>query len=781
MQTLKHLLKTILKYRLSSGLTILSLVVAFLGIIILTLYISYERSFDNFHNDGKDIYHMSFNVDGDNVPAPMEALIKENISEINKSVIFSKWWDNLLYKPGQTKKEAIRADMLAASKDFFTVFNFPLLYGDSEKVLSKPNVLVVSESLAKDLFGTTDVVGKSLIVRGKKPFTISGVMKDMPKNTSFYQDAFVSFATYRQPNNDFRGAQDWSEWSFTLFLKLQKGVDKTIVESKIAALKRINESIDAISKRYSKKINIILTPIDQIHYKRSNLYYSSVNKKVLNILSLLVFILAIMGAVNFINFSTSQAPLRAKSLAMRQILGERKWKAKILIISEAVLLSLLALIIALVIHYFTYQKIEDTFKISGLSFTERPIILLSFVVFATIFGIIAGWYPSRYITSPPPAQAVKGKMYFSAKGKRIRNILITTQFVFTITLIISALTIEKQLNYWNNYDMGIDKDNVLYLNTTKALRDSYQAFANELLKNPEIIDYTYSQSLPGSVGMGWGRSIEGQQVQIQAWPIDDRFLDFFDIKIADGRHFMKGDSDINNFILNEKAVQQFGWEKPLERKFPGFDFEGDIVGIAKNFNFSSLQYDITPMLFWLTNERKYNLMLKVKTENYTQLMSSITALAQQFDPESTFTVHFLDDYLERLYSKETRMARFIEFGSLWAILLSLTGLLGLIIFISRDRIKEIGIRKVNGANISEIIFMLNRSVATWLFIAFVVATPVAYYIMNKWLENFAYKTTLSWWIFALAGVLALGIALLTVSWQSWRAATRNPVEALRYE
>jgi putative ABC transport system permease protein len=360
--------------------------------------------------------------------------------------------------------------------------------------------------------------------------------------------------------------------------------------------------------------------------------------------------------------------------------------------------------------------------------------------------------------------------------------LITIQFVFTIALLASAFIIEKQLNFWQNFDLGINKEHVVYLNTTNVLRDHHQALADELLKNKDIVDYTYAQFIPGKLGMGWGREVEGQLIQLKCWPVDDRFLDFFGIKIAEGGNFAKGSqADINTFILNKKAVEEFGWKNPLERQIPGFDFTGQVIGVAENINFSSLKEDIVPMQFWKTDTRKNNLILRLKPGNYTQTMAFIQNTANKFDPKNQFEVKFLDDTLNDLYVKETHIAHFIEFVALWCILLAVTGLLGLIIFICRDRIKEIGIRKVNGATISEIVTMLNRDIVRWVLVAFVIATPIAYYTMRKWLENFAYKTELSWWIFALAGLLALGIALLTVSWQSWKAATRNPVEALRYE
>ncbi len=783
MRTLKQLLKTIFKYRLSSGLTILSLVVAFLGIIVLLLYVSYEHSFDNFHKNGDNIYRISFGYDdGSWLPTPIKKMVEENVPEVENAIVLSSWWDNQLYLPEQTKKDAVSANMLAVSKDFFQMFDFPLLAGEPDKALSEPNTLVLSEKLAKKLFGTSDVVGKPLMVRGKTPFTVSGVAKDIPDNSTFNFDAFVSFASYMQPDNDWRGAQTWNEWSFNIFFQLKDDSDVNNVIAKISSIDKISEELKSIEQGYSKEEAYIkLTPLKELHFDITNSYFPTVNKKVLNILTLLIVILVIMGAVNFVNFSTSQAPLRAKSLSVQQIMGETKNKARMQIVGEAVILSLIALGIAFILHYFIYQKLQDLFQIYGLSIENRPVFYFIFVVFAIAFGVIAGFYPSRYITSAPVSQAVKGKMFFSGKGKRFRNVLITMQFTFTIALIASAFTIEKQLHFWNNFDIGINKENVMYLNMTGKLNKSYQAFADELMKNPEITDYTYSQSVLGGVGMGWGREIDGQQVQITAWPVDERFLDFFDIKIVEGRKFSKGEADINKFILNEKAVQKFGWDKPLEKQFVGFGFKGDIVGISKNFNFGSLKNEIEPMLFWLTDTRKWVIMLRTKTNNYTQLRQFIESTAHKIDPDNTFEAKFLDDNLERLYNKEKQMAYFIEFVAFWTIFLAITGLLGLVIFIARDRTKEIGIRKVNGATIFEIVYLLNKNILIWLSIAFVIATPIAYYAMTKWLENFAYKTALSWWIFALAGLSALLIALLTVSWQSWRAASRNPVEALRYE
>ena len=770
---MKKIFRTIVKYRLSSILTLISLAVAFLGIIVLTLYVSYERSFDGFHKNKDDIYLLSFNTQGgSSLPVPMSELIKANVPEIEKSTIMREWWNNEFCRVDQTRKDAVVYNSMSASSDFFTMFDFPLLAGNPQTVLSKANSAVVSEKMAKNIFGTTNVIGETLLASGVE-LTVTGVMKNMPHNTSFRSEALVSLIPEEM--------DDWAEWGFSIFFQLKKGTDKAIVEAKATGLGRMAEIIAMMNERPNiENVAIDMIPLSQLHYNSRGHMFPSVNKNVLNILSLLIVILLVMGIVNFINFSTSQAPLRAKSLSVQQILGEAKWKARGQIVGEAVILSIIAMAVAFLIHQMVFQHLENIFQITGLSFKDRELFYALFLLFAVLFGFIAAFYPARYITSSPISQAVKGKMYFSGKGKRVRGVLITVQFVFAIALIAVSLTIEKQLNYWHNFDIGIDKENVLYMNTG-ALQESSQAFADELMKNSAINNYCYAQFIPGRVGMGWGRNVDGQDVMLTAWPVDDRFIDFFGIEIVDGRSFRQGEADINNFILNEKAVQEFGWEKPLEKKFPGFNFMGDIVGVAKNFNFASLKNDVTPMLFWCTDTRKNNILIKVQGGNIAQTRKYIEDTAKKFDPEGTFEVRFLDDSLENLYNLEERLARFIEFVSLWTILLALTGLLGLIIFISRDRIKEIGIRKVNGASVSEIVRMLNRNVLVWLAIAFVIATPIAYWAMNRWLENFAYKTTLNWWIFALAGLAALVVALLTVSWQSLRAATRNPVEALKYE
>lgn len=775
---IKHLLKSLLKYRISSGLTLLSLVISFSGIIVLTLYVSFEKSYDAFHENAKNIYRLEGRDYGCSVPAVAENLIKEATPEIEK--ITSMWQSNGKISPATTDENSIDyfASVIYASESFFEIFSFPLIDGDPTRALIESNSVVISETFSKKLFGTYKAVGESVLIDDEM-FTVTAVMNDFPKNSSFQADCISSMATLRK--FDRNGVNDMSEWSYSIFMMLYPETNAQEVQHKIMEIPALAEPLAEMASRFPDMDYFYLLSLNKMHFINDR-GFSYSNPVILNILLLLAIILAVMAAVNFINFSTSQAPLRAKSLSVMQILGGKRSTAVAQIIAEAIIISLVALIISFLIYYLSFRSIESYLDISGLQITGRYMFIVWFILFSVFFGFAAGLYPARYITSSPIAQTVKGNLHFTGKGNRFRSSLIAIQFIFTIALICSAFTIEKQLNFWKNFDIGIHKENVVYFNTTPALRDHYQALADELLSNEKISDYTYTQFIPGQVGMGWGREIDGQYIQLKCWPVDDRFIDFFGIEMQSGRKFRQGsEGDLDTFILNEKAVELFGWDNPLEKDMSGFESGGEIIGVAQNFNFSSLKESIEPMQLWRTNHRKNKLLLRITPGNYTETLAYIKATTNKFDPENPVEVTFLDDTLNTLYNKEEKMARLIEFVALWCILLAITGLLGLIIFISRNRIKEVGIRKVNGATIAEIISMFNNDFVILVGVAFVFATPLSWYAMHKWLESFAYKTALSWWIFALAGLIVLVITLLTVSIQSWRAATRNPVESLRNE
>lgn len=778
MLQLKRFFKNVLRYKTSTFLTLLSLVVAFLGIIILGLYVSFEKSFDKFHDNKESIYRLETVMSGSTIPAVMSGVISGNVPEIKNIVTLRSWWAEVSSKEQAEKNESFLSSMMYADSTFFDIFSFKLIYGDKHKVLVEPFSAVICKSLALKVLGTDNAKGESIIINGH-PHIVTGVMEDFPVNSSIRKECIISHSTLTK--NDWYGANDWSEWSSVIFVQLQPGTNPSDIAKKIGQIPRISEALESIKKQYPNKEAVSLTSFSRIHFI-PDWFVNNVNPKVINTLALLALVLAIMGAVNFINFFTSQAPLRAKSLAILQVMGGNKLSSKAQIIAESILLSVVSLIIALIIHFALYSQIESFFQIKGLSFEGRGIFILYLILFSLIFGFIVGWYPARYITSSPVVQSIKGSVHFAGKANLFRNILITVQFIFTIALLAAAITINKQLTYWHNFDIGINKEQVVYVKLSSEQSKSALPIADELMKNSSISDYTYSSFIPGEVGMGWGREVDGQYIQVKCWPVDDRFIDFFGINIIEGRKFERNSkADINNYVINKKAVEKFGWSNPMERKIDGFDFIGNVLGVSENINFASLKDEVEPMIFWLTNTRNNVIMLRIAPGNHTQTIQYIKDIIWKFDSKSEPEVKFLDDFLDTLYEKEERISYFIIFVTFWCMLLSITGLFGLVIFICRDRIKEIGIRKVNGAKIIEIVAMINRNFLIWLFIAFIIATPIAYYAMNQWLQNFAYKTPLSWWIFGLAGLITLILELIGVSLLCWRAASQNPVETLRYE
>ncbi len=776
---LKSIYKSIVKYPTSLVLNVLSLVIAFTGIITLMLYISYENSFDTFNKNYHSIYKIEIGKPGSTVPAVISPIIQRNIPEIGSITPLLFVNNTITTAELKARKTIFYTSGMYAKNDVFSIFTFPFILGKKEHALSKVNTAVLTESMAKKLFGTKDPVGKEVLINDKN-FTVTGVIQDIPKNSSFHVDDVMSFKTITQKPTD--AANTWQEWSYRVFCKVNKQADIQNVAHKLNAIKEIDKQINhVIAGKKEKRILLYLKPLSSLHF--SNDYsFSTINKKVLNVLSILALVLALMGAVNFINLTTSQAFQKAKIFSIKRVFGANRTMVMLQVILEAILISLFALALSFLLHRLLFPYLQNILAINGFGFGHRIQWYLYFILMAVAFGIVAGIYPAYYISSPDLSQSVKGAQNFTGKGKLIRNSLLVLQFVFAITLIITSIGIGKQIRYWHDFNIGIQKENIIYLRTTRNIRQHYKAFAKELIKNHDIAQFTYSGSVPGNVGMGWGRVVDGQQISLKVWPVDKNFLDFFGLKIVKGRPFSKTTgADINTFIINQKAVEQFGWKKPLEKNIPGFNFNGNVIGVVKDFNFSSLKERIKPMMFWLTNGRKYYLLLKIKPGNYTQTIAYVKKTWQQFEPVQDFNFTFLDNSLNALYAKEDRISYFVEFVALWSILLSLTGLLGLVLFTARDRTKEIGIRKVNGASVLEIVKMLNREFLKWVAVAFVIAIPIAYYAMHKWLQNFAYKTALSWWIFALAGIIVLSVALITVSWHTFRVARRNPVEALRYE
>ncbi len=772
---LKQYYKSITKYPVSSGLNILSLVIAFLGIITILLYVSYHKSFDTYNKNYKSIYKLQIGKDDNTIPAVIAPIVRKNIPEVEA---LTPTWSFQYYvslPDEKNKDDYFGADIMYANNDIFDIFSLKFLQGNPKNALTKGHTTVLSQSLANKIFGKQNPIGKKVMV-GEGVFTVTGVFADLPPTSSMTYEMLLSFQTLLDTKA--LNVYQWSEWSYNIYLKTIPNQDPEKLARKID---RIEELDAQYHIKENNKAFFNLLPLKELHFTQ-NKYIRYVNKTVLSVLLLLALVLALMALINFVNLQTSQAIQRSKVFSMKRILGANRPELIRQLLFESILIVLFSLAITLLLHSLLYPKIEAVLQIDGLNFKGRTYWIYYFVLMSLAFAIAAGIYPARYITSANVVQSIKGAYRFTGNRKTLRNILLVLQFTFTIALIIGSIAINKQISYWHNFDTGIQTDNKLFLYTTPDVRAHKDAFAKELMKNPHILDYTYTQFVPGSVEMSWGRKINGQQINLYSWPVDERFIDFFDIKITKGRKFSKNPkADENSFIVNEAAVKKYNWDKPTEMIMPGFGFDGPIVGVAENFNYASLKESITPMIFWRTDTRPMKLILKIDKTNPKEIISYIDKIWNKYEHKTTLNYRFLDQFLQKQYEREEKIALFIEGITLWSILLSLTGLLGLALFVARQRTKEIGIRKTNGATVNDILLMINKDFIKWILIAFVIAVPIAYYAIDKWLENFAYHTQISWWIFALAGLLTLIIAVVAVSVQSYKVARKNPVESLKYE
>ncbi len=774
---LAHYIKSIIKNMRKSGkstvFNLIGISVSFAAFLLLSIYIYNEFTYDYSNEKIDRIYRLNMVAENQGekivssyLPNPMADLILENVPELQNLCSFS-WSEGTFNKDGD-EINTYSVNTRAVDSTFTEIFTLKMKYGP-EHPLKGQGKIILSESAAKRIYGNENPVGKTIFANFTKPYEISGVYYDQPENTTFRHEAFCSYPT------DF-WVYEWTEYSFNHYYLIAPGADFEQINEKIKQITGITEHM---AENNDYKVNFSFTPMTDIHFDKET---ETGNISFVYTLVAVALLLVFMAFVNFINFAIANVPKLLKAANIRRVVGESRQKIVLLFITEAVLLMLVSFIIAFFINILTINFWPDIFGYPINLWDHWPLMLI-LLLFLSVFGAVASIYPAMLIVSVKPAMALKGLITFSAKSGTPGKVLTVIQYAISIILIIAVLFIELQINYAKHFDLGFQKENILVLNTTPEIQKQERAFADEMKKSPYITDYAFSQFVPGGVGMSWGREVDGKQVSFRCWPVDERYLNFMGLSVIDGRMFSENlKTDENSFIFNEKALKEFGWtENYLGKEIPGFDFTGKLIGVVKDLKYASLHEEVMPMAFWLTSERHNKMSLKIDGAHIKEAMEHVQKVYDQFEPKYAIHYFFLDENLDKLYKAEEKQAQLIFIFSMISIIISVVGALGLIIFISEYRIKEIGVRKVNGATTGEIVYMLNWSLLKWVVLAFFIAIPIAWLLMDWWLQSFAYRISLSWWVFLLAGVIALLIAMITVSRQSFKAARRNPVEALRYE
>lgn len=786
------------KTRFSFCLNILGLTISFAAFIIIIMQVNYDLNYDKCYKDYQHIYrleHSFLQQKGSSMRqatssrAFTEQLVEscpgiEGIAELSKnseSFIFLKSAETPDAPFIKVYREIVSAPLIQ-------LLDLEIVAGSVDKFSERGN-LIISEGVAKEHFSGENPVGKILKSEGGKEFIIIAVHKDFPLNSSFKNGVLIELGDENRGN--------FSNFNYTTLLKInseediQRVVDKS---SKIVVdyFGQRDPSMTKDSLLKEVKKSIFLTPLTEAHFSKDVQYdwAEKANKFTLYTLLSISILIILIAIINFINFSIASIPLIIKDINTRKILGSTNAQIRCRKIAEACSISLISFVLALGILYILSGTSFNTYLSAPIEFPNNIPLLLFTLAVALTTGVVAGLYPAVYSSSFTPALALKGTFSLSPKGRALRSGLIVFQYIISFSLIIVALFMNIQSRYMKNYDMGYSTEHILTVSLSQALAKDTESFSSALQKNPQIADVTYATGMIVSNGkMGWGREYKGENIQFDCFPVASNFLDFFGLKIVEGRDFTKADElkENGSFIFNQKAVDTYDIE--IGAKFYGHTADAEVVGIVNDFNFMPLQYGISPICLYVFGSKPwYNIQfcyIKLSpAANVKECISYIVSTMKELHPaygvEET-DVTFMDERIGALYAKEDSLTKLILGFCILSVLLSIIGILGLIYFETQFKRKEIGLRRVYGSSVTEILKMLNSTYFRMLTISFIIAIPISIFIIKLWLKNFSYQSPISVWIFIVAYVILFIVTVLVITLRSMQAAYANPVDSLKGE
>ena len=785
--------RNLLRFKQHSILNIAGFSIGISSFILILLYVQSELGIDSFQKNRDRIYKLTLGGSF-NTMAPLAVILNDKIPEIEKIARLDFQMGGgksplFRVKEGVETKTVQVNDIIYADSTFLDIFSFRVINGNAKKSLSDPNSIILTESMSHKIFGNSNPIGSIIeyIGTNESPrlfYTVSAIIEDIPENSSIKFNGIISFVTLKAIKPAGVDVdEDYSNWTYDTYILSNKAVSADELTGKIN-----NIWLDEILKKNdiqpgsesAKEYISGLVPLKDVTFYQNN------KLKFIYLILLVGIIIIIIGIINFVNLSIAKSHLRTKEIGVRKVAGASRYELIKQFIGESVILTLLAALSALVIVSFLMPLFNE---ITGrvISFTVQQYLkgFLFFISGSILIGIVAGTYPAFYLSAFKPVTVFKKVKTGGIKTSAIIQGLIIFQFIVSIALIISTITISRQISYMRTGDVGFDKGNIITCQLTKNIRNKYDVFRQQLLLNPEILNVSASSGkwLSEQFHISFTEEINGSEKTFYAMAVDPDFVNTVGLEIIDGRNF-SWDMETDKYravIINETAVKNFGLDDPLGCEIEMFNYKARVVGVVRDFHNESFQKKINSLLLWNVPEYCNNLSIRISDRNIRETIGYISNQWEELSPDIPFEYNFLEEKYDALYKEEDKFSIVIGYFSIIAILIACLGLFGVVSFSTAIRTKEIGIRKINGARVSEILLLLNRNFITLVLIAYLLAVPAAWYFMHKWLGNFAFRTDLSWWIFIFAGLLVLSIAIITVSWQSWRAATRNPVEALRYE
>jgi len=791
----KIALRNIQRNKIFSFINIFGLAVGMACSLLIFLFVKDELSYDRFNKDSANIYRVVkdfVNDDGTIIPdattppalaVAMQRVIPE-VTAATRLFANPDWGQNFLFK--YDNKKFNEQKIFFVDSNFFSVFTLPFIKGNAFKDASS---VVITESAAKKYFGNENPIGKT--IQGDQflgNMTVTGVIKNIPSNSHFHFDFAIPLSKLGGSDKD----SDWGWYEFYTYVKLRPHTNIASLTKKIQTIYQRNDS--------SGKAIYYTQPLTSIHLT-SNLKEEiepNGSKLYVYIFSIIAIFIVLIAAINYINLATAKSSVRAKEIGVRKITGASRSSLIKQFLTESVFTSLIASLLAIVIAQLLLPAV-NTMSQKQLAFVNNPVILVYVLGMALSVGIVAGIFPAIYLSSFKPVLVLKGSKANYEGKLSLRKLLVVVQFTISIMLIIGVLVIAGQVNYMQSATLGLNKDQVVIVQNGGTLPDADKdAFRNASLEINGVKKVAMSDGVLG--GQTWNMMFRGEGSQnikvVNSLSISGDYLDALGIQLKEGRSFSakfptdvlntradnQSNKMIGSVILNETAVKELGLQEPVVGKniFWGQNYLR-IVGLVKDFHFTSFHDHIKPFAFLDNPSRMGNYTIKLSTENIKRTLTQLQAVWNKFSPERPFEYIFLDDTYGKLFRTEIHFQQAFTGLVILLILIACLGLFGLVTFAAQQRTKEIGIRKVLGASVNEIVRLLSTDFLKLVLMAFIIATPIAWFFMNKWLQNYAYRIKIGWWIFIVAGVLAMLIALVTISFQAIKAAVANPVKSLRTE
>ena len=799
---LKTALRNILRNKVFSFINIAGLAIGMSACIIIFLFIKYEYSFDNFNKNADRIYRINVEANINNkdlkvavTPALLGSYLKDKLPEVkNSSTIYALDFVPSIKSPVLKYNDKIfRASRFGfVDSSFFKVFSFKMIQGNPESALKKPFSVVLTKSASQKFFGKENPIGESIRYNNKFTFTVTGVVQDFPPNSTIQFEYLGSLSSlpdiWGNPGIFIRKNDNFNYYNYILF---NKGADVKAIE------KNLKETIfgfwDRPVPQWPLACRFHLESLRELYWDNNLEYDMPVkgNRNSVTTFGVIAVLILLIACANFINISSAQSLMRAKEVAIRKVVGGQRSQLVVQFLMESGLMSFIALVAALILSEFFIPQVNKLLGTSlQINYLNNNLVFMVVVGIWILTGLVSGIFPAFYLSSFRPALSLRGKSG-GIKNKHLgRQYFILFQFSAVIALIFCTIVSARQYYLLRFHNVGFDKENILVLKYNQGANGSYLPFKQKLLENPNILGVAASDIMPGKAFSKGGRYFMGksgaESMMLSFGAIDPDYIKVFGMKLLTGRSFSWNEwkNNQNLFILNEAAAKKIGWT-PKEAIGKPFGYSsdnlnGNIIGVLSDFNFQSLRMNAEPLVLELQKDVQ-SLAVKITAGSPEGTIGFIRETWKKMFPNIPIEYTFVDISLDSLYNSEEKLGTLFTLFSVLAIVIACMGLYGLSLYTAERRTKEAGIRKVLGASVTGIIILLSKEFVKWVLIANLIAWPAAYYFMNKWLQDFANKIELSWWMFILSGSIALLIALATVSSQAVKAATANPVESLRYE